>query len=268
MNRMAVFPILFAIFLNGCLVRPTDLPPTATQVPLEHLVAEAISATQDAEQAFLPAFPHTPAEIAVLVDPGEHLNGDWRTSTVYDLTQPYPPLGNMCGGYFGGCGDFFPEITYGAEVELLNDGDQLGEVVFFYAEDLNEIDRLYKWDYTRKAEVYQEPAANEIWLHFLDPYPREKLGDNWYHEVGYLLYQLPESTLENRVERELLKVRIAVFQCHGYLTVEARFIPQHPWNSQDDNQMERRREQEEYFDLVYAYTRILLERLTPYACTP
>jgi hypothetical protein len=267
-NRIAVIPILITIFLSGCLVRPTDLPPTETQVPLEDLVAEALAATQDAEQALPPTFPYAPAEIALLVDPGEYLGGGWRTATVYDLTQPYPPLGKMCGGYYGGCGDFFPTIVSGVEVELIRAGDQLGEVAFIYAGSLDEIDRLYKWDYTRKVDVYQDPAANEIWLHFLDPYPRDQLGQNWYHEVGYLLYELPESTAEIRVERELLRVRIAVFQCRGYLTVEARFRPEHPWNSPEDNQVERRQEQEENFDLVYEFLQGILEKLTPYMCNP
>lgn len=268
MNRMAVIPIIFTIFLSGCLVRQTDLPPTETQIPLEGLVAEALASTQDAERSLPPTFPYTPAEIALLVDPGEYLGGEWRTSTVYDLTQPYPPLGKICGGIYGGCRDFFPTIVSGVEVELIRDGDQLGEVVFIYARDLEEIDRLYKWDYTRKVEVYQEPAANEIWLHYLDLYPRDQLGQNWYHEVGYLLYELPESTEEIRGERELLKVKIAVFQCRGYLSVETRFIPEHPWNSPEDNQVERQQEQEENFNLVYEFMRGILENLTPYMCNP
>jgi len=273
MKRENFILFLFSILLTGCFAKQPEVPPTETALPLEDLVARALSETQAAEEAnFSPSFPYLPAEIALLVNPGEYLGGSWQTSTVYDLTQPYPPMRGLCGGYYGSCVNYFPEIAYGAEVELIRDSDQLGEVVFIYIEDPEEVERLYQDSYASLSDIEEEYGSedyNEVWLQHFNKFQRADLGENWLHKVGFSLYDIPsESTLDNRVERELLESRISIFQCHGYLSINIKYIPENPWNSPEDNMDARLKEQEEKFDLVYEYAKAILERLTPYACNP
>ena len=273
MRKNFLILILFGTLIGGCSSQEPALPPTSTPIEIEELVAEAILATQTAEEInFSPSFPYLPAEIALLADPGDFLGGGWQTSTVYDLTQPYPPLEGMCGGYYGGCGNNFVEIQSGAEVELLRDGDQLGEVTFVYTNDPEEIKFLYLNNFSRASEVDENMRGevhNQIWLRFLNPYNVEELGDNWFHEVYYSLHEITsESTSEYRAERELLTIKIKIYLCHGYLRIEVRYPPVNPWNNPEDNMEKRLLEQEERFNLVYDYAQALIERITPYACNP
>ncbi len=271
MKRKNFILFLFSILLTGCIAKQPELPPTETVVPLEDLVEQALLKTQTAEEVnFFPSFPYLPAEIALVVDPGHYLGGGWQISTVYDLTQPYPPLQGLCGGYYGSCGNYFPEIAYGAEVELIRDNDQLGEVVFIYIEYPEEVEQLYQDKYAELSDIEKEYGSeeyNKIWLQHFNKFQRPDLGENWFHEVGFSLYDIPsESTLENRIERELLWSKISIFECHGYLSIDIRYLPENPWYSPEDNMDARLKEQEEKFDLVYEYAQAILERLTPYAC--
>ena len=73
-----------------------------------------------------------------------------------------------------------------------------------------------KIDFHNSSEVEQYFSGeeyNKIWLHFLNPFQREDLGNQWFHEVGFSLHDVPgESTAENRVERELLSTRIKIYR--------------------------------------------------------
>lgn len=273
MKKTLLIVLFASLLLSSCLVSGTGQQPTAQPTSdLEALVAAALAETQQAAvEGFSPALPYSPAEIALLVEPGDLLDGGWMSSTTYDLTQPYPPLGEMCGGYYGGCVGYFPDFLLGAEVELVRDGDQLGEVVFLYIEDIEALDQFYQARTQERLELdetYGSQDYNKIWLESFNRFQRDSLGEKWFHEAGFGLYDLPGSTLENRLERELLRIRISVFECHGYLMVEVRYPAENPWDSSEDNSQARQAEQEARFDLVYDYTRTILERLHPYACNP
>ena len=91
-------------------------------------------------RGLFPSPPYSPIELANLLVPGDALEGAWQPSTVYDVTQPIP--GYACSGYYGGCWEVYNDnpISFGAELELLQEGGQLGEVALLYFEDKSSLE--------------------------------------------------------------------------------------------------------------------------------
>ncbi len=272
MKRVYIFLVLLCTLLSGCFPRQSELPAEpATAVPLKEILATALVNTQEAEKTqFSPPFPYTPAQLATLLEPGADLEGRWTASSVTDLTQPIP--GYACSGYYGSCwGDWARDISYGSELELLLDGNNLGETAFLYFDNLAAVDTAYQLFFSNWSswEENQDEIVNQTWMQHFNPYNRDPVGEKWLHFVGYSLYDESTSTdPEEREERELQTIQIIFTRCQGFVIIELRFPVQAPWNSPEDNTAERIQEQEDRFNLTYAYARSVDERITPYACNP
>jgi len=276
MNKAAVNILLVCIILCGCLVKPTNLPPTEIPVPLDELVAAALAETQQAEEDnFSPTLPYSPLELAGLLVPGDALEDAWQPSTVYDLTQPYPPLAEWCGEYYNGCAEIFETnlATHGVELELIHEGYQLGEAALLYYEDLSIPDSLFQHIHDNWSDTGEnmDPSVNELWMQSFNPFQREDLGQRWMHKVGFSLFEFegPEADLTyDRPEREFNRVEITFIRCRILVELDLRFPVENPWNSPEDNLEARAAEQEEHFNLIYNYAQAVDERITPYACNP
>jgi hypothetical protein len=273
MKRTTLFLILFAIIIGSCSPQEPAALPTDTPIPIEELVAEAITATQTAKVTnFSPEFPYSPAQLATLLEPGADLEGRWTPSTVTDITQPIP--GYACAGYYGSCwGDWAKDISYGAELELLLDGQQFGKSAFLYFEDLAEVDAAYQLFYSKMAswEEKRDETTNKIWMHNFNPYDLDPVGEQWLHQVGYVLYDPADTPdLEERVKLEIdvLHVMIVFSHCHGFVYIDLYIPAQTDYNSAKENPAERIQEQEDLFHQVYTYARSVDERILPYACNP
>jgi len=271
MKRIAPYLILFGILISGCSAQESDAPPTITPIPIDELVAEAIVATQVAEKlSFSPDFPFSPAQLATLLEPGDNLEGRWTPSTVTDITQPIP--GYACSGYYGSCwGDWAKNISYGANLELLLNGQQFGKSAFLYFEDLTEVDAAYQLFYSKMAswEENRDETTNKIWMHNFNPYDLDPVGEQWLHQVGYVLYDPADTPdLEERVKLEIdvLHVMIVFSRCHGFVDLDLYIPAQTDYNSAKENPAERIQEQEDLFHQAYAYARSVDEHITPYAC--
>jgi len=274
MKRACFFLVLLCILLSSCLSRQTELPAaTATPVPIEEILTTALVNTQIAEKTqFSPPFPYTPAQLAVLLEPGTDLEGRWAPSTVTDITRPIPSY--ACSGYYGSCwGDWAKNISYGANLELLLDGQQFGKSAFLYFEDLAEVDAAYQLFYSKMAswEENRDETTNKIWMHNFNPYDLDPVGEQWLHQVGYVLYDPADTPdLEERVKLEIdvLHVMIVFSRCHGFVDLDLYIPAQTDYNSAKENPAERIQEQEDLFHQAYAYARSVDERITPYACNP
>jgi len=270
MKRLVLSLILIGILISGC--SPQDQEPslTNTPIPIEELVAEAILNTQTAMEKIPPSFPYSPAQLATLLEPGSDLEGRWIPSTVTDITQPIP--GYACAGYYGSCwGDWAKDISYGADLELLLDGQQFGKSAFLYFEDLAEVDAAYQLFYSKMAswEENRDKTTNKIWMQYFNPYDLDPVGEQWLHQVGYVLYDPADTPdLEERVKLEIdvLHVMIVFSRCHGFVDLDLKIPAQTDYNSAKENPAERIQEQEDLFHQVYAYARSVDEHITPYAC--
>ncbi len=269
--------LLISLLLGGCRARGTKGPPIPDPtIDLEKLVSAALLETQQAQEtAFSPAPPYSPLELAALLVPGDLLEGEWQPSTVYDLTQPYPPLADFCGEYYNGCAEIFENnvATYGVELEMLHEGNQLGEVALLYYKDPSLPDSLFQYvqDNWSGTDLDDTSNANELWMHRYSPFQREVLGERWMHRVGYSLFEWegPEAdTTYDRPEREFNQIEIIFIRCHVYLELDLRFPVENPWDSPEDNLEARAAEQEARFNLVYEYAQALDERITSFACGP
>ncbi len=252
---------LMSLFISGCLIKPSDLPPTETAVPMEELIISALAETQDAEKGnFSATIPYSPLELAELLVPGDALEGEWKPSTAYDLTQPIP--GFPCGeGYYGTCWNDWPGVAdYGVELILLSDGEEMGKAVFMYYQDLDDIEAIYQAFNTRwtESKAEEEESYNDIWLHFNNALDTSDLGQKSQNRVGYGLYE-PD-------DRELLAFQIELFRCHGYVHIELRFIPETHWQDKDTDA--RLQEQDSLFQIVHEYAQEVDQRITLYACRP
>jgi hypothetical protein len=275
MKRTLPLICCLALLLGGCISYQDTANATPTPGPdLAVTVSAGISATQTAVvEDYQPSLPYSPLELAALLVPGDDLDGEWQPSTVYDLTQPYPPMKDICGGYYGTCWSVFKEHTanFGAELELLLDGNPLGEAVLLYYHDLQDTETIYQayQDAWLEAEGNIDPQVNELWMDYINPFQREVLGEKWLHRVNFGLWALPgEKDTYPRQEWELLQVRIIYIRCHMLVDLDFRFPSQNPWDNPEDNHVARAAEQEARFDLVYDYAREVDARITPYACNP
>ena len=258
MKRLTLLLIFFGILFSGCSAQEPIAPPTESSIPIVELVAEAIIATQAAEvENFSPEFPYSPAQLATLLEPGADLEGRWTPSTVTDITQPIP--GYACSGYYGSCwGDWAKDISYGAQLLLLLDEDQLGEIDFMYFDDLADVENAYqlflsKW-YSRETTT-------------INPYDRDPIGEQWLHRAKY--YEIVEedsSWLKEPRDLDVLEVEIVFSRCHGFVSFYLWFPTQTPWSSSENPSAERLAEKEALFNLAYAYARSIDGRITPYAC--
>lgn len=270
MIRQAIFLVLISIILSGCLAKPTELLPTKTAVPLEELVAGALSSTLEAEQEIPPKFPYSPPQLAVLLEPGKDLQGLYKPSTVTDLTRPYPGLPNWCEDFYGSCWDEFPlGYSYGAELKLIRLEEEMGKVAFLYYEDLGELDDLHQLYQEKWTEwsTKEEDEVSELWLDLYNIFDRPPLGDRWLHYLSNGLYEKSGPPPDaGRNEWELIRIDILVFHCHGFVHIEIHFPPKVLWNSPEYNKEDRIKEMDDFFDLVYDYAVNIDERVTPYAC--
>jgi hypothetical protein len=271
-RTLSVF-ILAGFLINGCSFREPAAPSTATLVPLEELVAEAINATQTAEVTnFSPGFPYSPAQLATLLEPGAELEGRWTPSSVTDITQPIP--GYACSGFYGSCwGDWAKNISYGADLKFLLNGQPFGKSAFLYFEDLAEVDAAYQLFYSKMAswEENRDETTNKIWMHKFNPYDLDPIGEQWLHQVGYVLYDpadTPDQAERVKSEIDVLHVMIAFSRCHGFVDIDLYIPAQTDSTSAKENPAERIQEQKDLFHQVYAYARNIDERITPYACNP
>jgi len=260
MKKPVLFLILIGILISGCSPSDPVAPPTATPIPIEELVAEAIIATQAAEEAyFSPDFPYSPAQLATLLEPGADLEGRWAGSTVTDITRPIP--GYACTGYYGSCwGDWAKDISYGAQLQLILDEDELGQIHFMYFDDLAEVENAYQLWHSNWSDWEEN---------IIHPYDRDPIGEQWLSRARYTeLADKDQSTEEKQVWVEHLGVEIVFSRCHGFATLQIYFPAQTPWSSPENLSVERLDEKEMLFNLAYAYARSIDERITPYACNP
>lgn len=274
-KRLLYTVLVLSLGLSGCLVRGPETPhATEPIISLEKLVDDALAETQQAEQMnFSPAPPYSPLDLAALLVPGDLLGGKWQPSTVYDLTQPYPPMEDICGGYYGSCWPAFSEnkASYGAELELLHESGQLGEAALLYFEDSTSGDAILEsfQDNWSDAAKDGEAHANDLWLHFFNPFDRPDVGEQWLHKVGFSEWRGPDQDPDDPYnDWELLRVELVFKRCHMLVLLDLRFEVDNPWDSPEDNLEARAAEQEERFNLVYEYAQAVDERITPYACSP
>jgi len=273
MRKLFLLLILFGTLLGGCSSQEPALPPTATPIQIEELVAEAILATQTAAEAsFSPAPPYSPLELANLLVPGDSLDGAWTPSTVYDVTQPIP--GYACSGYYGGCWGVYIDNppSFGAELELLQDGIQLGEASLLYFEDKSSVEAIYqgymdKW--SDFGENISDSPANDIWMQYYNHFNRPDLGDKWLHLVGFSEWRGPDQDPDDPANNwELLRVEIVFIRCHMLVLLDLRYEVENPFSSLEDTLEARAVEQEARFDMIYQYAQEIDTRITPYACNP
>lgn len=260
MRSIALILILFVVLISACSPQEAPASPTNTPVPIEELVAEAILATQTAEEeSFSPEFPYSPAQLATLLEPGKDLEGLWNPSTVVDITQPIP--GYACSGYYGSCwGDWARGISYGTQLFLLYEEERLGEIEFLYFDDLVEVENAYQLFSSNWSE-WEENQVN--------PYDRDPIGEQSLHRARYSeLIDEDQSTEENPYWVEHLGVQIVFSRCHGFVKLRIWFPAQTPWSSPENLSVERLKEKETLFDLAYEYMQSVDERITPYACNP
>lgn len=259
MKRTALSSVLMAILIGGCTSREAASLPTQTPVPLGQLVAEAVQSTLAASERIPPSFPYSPAQLAVLLEPGSELEGKWTPSTVTDITRPIP--GYACAGYYGSCwGEWAQNISYGTQLLLLLDEDQLGQVTFMYFEDLAAVENAYQlWN--RKWSDWKE---NEI-----HPYQRDPIGEQWLSRARHSEFvEEDASHLKEPRDLEVLGVEIIFSRCHGFATLRIWFPTQTSWRDPDVLSPESEAEKEHFFDLAYAFMRSVDERIAPYACNP
>ena len=257
MKRTVLLLLLFLILFSGCASQKPAVPPTETSIPIKELVAEALLATQKAEDKIPPSFPYSPAQLATLLEPGKDLEGRWTPSTVTDITRPIP--GYACSGYYGSCwGDWAKDISYGAELQLLLKGDKLGQIDFMYFDDLAEVENAYQLWFSKWSDREEN----------IHPYAREPIGEQWLSRARYVEIDENEGTDQDPVWMDHLCVEIAFSRCHGYVTLRIYFPAQTPSSSPDDLSPERIEEKEALFDLAYEYIKSVDERITPYACNP
>jgi len=260
MKKVPILLITISLLLSGCQFAETSVPATETPIPIGTRIADAVSATLQAEEeSFSPAFPYTPAQLAVLLEPGSDLDGRWVPSSVTDITQPIP--GYACGGYYGSCwGDWGRKLQYGTTLLLLLDDDRLGEIDFIYYEDLANVENAYQL-FLSKWSSWEDVPVN--------PYQRDLLGEKWLHRLYYVeIEDQDASTPEQAQWVEVLSMNIAFARCHGFVVIELAFPAQTPLSSRGDYSPERLEEMETLFDLAYQYARSVDERITPYACNP
>lgn len=273
MKRIAPYLVLFGILISGCSPQEPVAPPTNTPIPIEELVAEAILATQIAEEVnFSPSPPYSSLELASLLVPGDALEGAWNPSTAYDVTQPIP--GYICSGYYGGCWGVYINNppSFGAELELLQDGVQMGEAALLYFEDKSFGEAIYqgymdKW--SDIGEYLAGDSANDIWMHYYNHFNRPELGDKWLHKVGFSEWRGPDQDPDDTANNwELLQVEIVFIRCHMLVLLDLRYEVENPFSSLEDTLEARAVEQEARFDLIYAYAQEIDTRISPYACNP
>ena len=173
MKHTILYLILASILCGGCLVRPSDLPPTETLIPLEELVAAALVETRQAEQEiFSPAPPYSPLQLAQLLAPGDALDGEWQPSTIYDLSQPYPGLPDWCGEYYGSCWGPFRDnrAAYGAEVQFLLNGQHLGEAALLYYQGPEMVRNIFGAFQDNWSEINEniDSQTNKVWMHYFN----------------------------------------------------------------------------------------------------
>jgi hypothetical protein len=274
MKRTLPFAFCLALLLGGCISYQDAANATPMPGPdLAGTVSAGIAATQTAVvENYQPSPPYPVLELAGLLVPGDLLEGAWVPSSVLDLTQPYPGLPDWCGDYYGGCWRDFPTpVQTGVELQLLSDGEPMGEAVLLYYQDVQEPETIYHLyeDAWPEGEENTDPQVNELWMDHFNPYQRDPLGEKWLHRVNYALWALPgEEDTYPRQEWELLQVEIAFVRCHMLTNLDFRFPSQNPWDSPVDNHEARAAEQESRFDQVYDYAREVDAKITPYACTP
>jgi hypothetical protein len=259
MNRIPLLLILITLLVNACSLGEPHSLPTETPIPIAELVMDAVEATQTTEDRIPPAFPYSPAELAVLLEPGEDLEGKWDPSTVTDITRPIP--GYACGGYYGSCwGDWAKDIAYGAQLLLVKNEDKLGEINFHYYEDQTRVEDAFQ-QWKSKWSNWEE---NEI-----NPYLREPIGEQWLSRARHAEFvEEDASHLNEPRDLEVLGVEIVFSRCHGFVSLRIWFPTQTVWYSSDDLSSESEAEKERLFDLAYEYMRQVDERITPYACNP
>lgn len=258
MKKTGLLFIFLIPLLTGCSFPGPEANPTDTPVPLEELIEEALASTQTARDKIPPAFPYSPAELAVLLEPGASLEGRWSPSTVTDITRPIP--GYACSGYYGSCwGDWAKNISYGATLDLAQEDHRLGEIDFMYFDTLAEVENAYQ------LFLSEWSSREEIAIH---PYDRELIGEQWLSRVQYIEVDLNEGTGRDPDWVEHLDVQIVFRRCHGFVSLRIFFPSQTTAVSRDEPGPERLEEQETLFDLAYEYMRGVDQRITPYACNP
>ncbi len=264
MKKIVLRIALLGFVLLGCSSKSTGNSPVPTgTLPLEQIVSTAVTGTLEAEKS--PVFPYTPAQLALLLDPGDDLEGSWIGSSVIDLTQPI--AGDTFGVTYGSRWQEWPGVAdYGAELILLHQGGGIGDVALLYYQDLSAVDTLYQAYYEHWSSDVEDIEDLEPWMISFNKFTRSDLGDRWLHFVHY--YLLDESTSTDpaeRQERELLGIQIVFFRCHGFVKLNLSFPPGTAWNDRGD--MDNRRiEQEAFFNLVYEFASRVDEQITPYAC--
>ena len=252
--------LIFGFLLVGCSSPPTEsIPLPSETIPIEDHISTAIVATEQAlETQFSPSQPYNTIQLAILLEPGDDLEGSWRPSSVVDLTQPIPEF--PCGdGYYGACWPEWPGVAdYGVNLKLLLGGEEMGSTVFIYYDDLQDIETIYQAYHSRWITIKEdeEQSYNDIWLHYFNRYDNTNLGEISLNNIGYSLYE-PD-------DRELLTIRVVFVRCHGLVSIELRFPPD--TNFKDDEKNTRLQEQETLYQLVYEYAQAVDQRISAYVC--
>ena len=268
MDKIILLFVIFGLSLVGCSpLGDGEIHPPITVSPLPKEINTAQTNTQEAEvDLLIPSFPYTPAQLAILFEPGKYLEGKWQSSSILDLTRPVP--GYPCGdGYYGSCWDDWPGLAdYGVKVDLLQEDSEFGEIVFLYYQDTSAINSFFEEYYSNLNKSVEDLEGLETWMISFNKFERKVLGEKWLHHVQYVLYDESTSTdPAERKEREVLEIKLAFIRCHGYVKMKLAFPPNTAWNNPDDRE-DRIVEQEDFFNLVYDYAQVIDQRITPYAC--
>ena len=250
-------PVFMTLMLAGCVSRQAAQTPDVTSTALfEQAVSAAAHETIEAQSTVMPpGYPRAPLYVASLLMPGDALGGSWTSGTVNDLTQPF----GGCGVY-GGCWKDWPgSPDFGAQLQLLRDSRDLGNVSFLYYAERTAVQKalqVYAEQWSQ-AMSYDDDPQIERWLFAYDKFEAEGVGERSHSYVGY--------TLIDPDDLEVSRIQIVFIRCRAIVAIDLMFPAETSAFTTGDMQA-REEEQAQDFSLAVDFAREVDSRTTQLAC--